>query len=125
MPFAGAVTEHALGAHVCAVKVPFVQDVRGPVTLYPELQANEQLLPEARLVGQVPRKPFAGAVTVHELPLICIPRMRSCWRGRWKERYAHTIFSELAILELQKRDGRMTRGSSMLRDGSTRSSVPG
>jgi hypothetical protein len=31
--FAGAVTEQGLGVHVCAVKLPAVQDVEAPVTL--------------------------------------------------------------------------------------------
>jgi hypothetical protein len=43
------------------------QDVAAPTRLKPTLQVNEQLLPEASEVGQVPRVPFAGAGTAHEL----------------------------------------------------------
>ena len=43
---------------------PNVQDV-APETVYPELQLNLQLDPEARLKLHVPRLPLAGAVREH------------------------------------------------------------
>jgi hypothetical protein len=66
-PFAGAVTVHPFGTHICvALKVPFVHVVSAPTRLKPVLHVSEQLLPEGRFEGQLPRKPFAGGVTGHE-----------------------------------------------------------
>ena len=54
-------------AHDCtAVNTPLEQDVAEPTRLKPTLQENEQLLPEARVPGQLPRVPFAGGDTAHE-----------------------------------------------------------
>jgi hypothetical protein len=56
-----------LAAQVCGVKTPVEQDVTEPMRLKPELHANEQLPPEARMDEQLPRLPFAGADTAHGL----------------------------------------------------------
>jgi hypothetical protein len=66
-PFDGAFTTHEAGVQVCAVRTPFVQLVTGPLRTYPEAHWNWQLFPEGRVVWQVPRNPFAGAVTGQEL----------------------------------------------------------
>jgi hypothetical protein len=67
VPFEGALIVHELGAHVCRVTVPLVQDVAAPTSVYPALHTSAQLLPDERTDGQVPRAPFDGAVTEHGL----------------------------------------------------------
>jgi hypothetical protein len=100
VPFDGAVTEHGLGTHDCAVNVPFVQDVTAPESAKPTLQEKLQLLPEEREDGQLPRAPFEGGVTVQELPLIILlallfsARLRGASRATHFHRVSHTRVTE-------------------------------
>jgi hypothetical protein len=68
LPFAGAVTAQAFAVQVWFdVRTPREQLVTEPLRVKPELQATEQLVPDASVDGQLPRLPFAGAITVQAL----------------------------------------------------------
>jgi len=63
-PPVGIGTKQGLGLQVTVVAFPAVQEML-PLIVYPVLQVGKHVEPEASLLLQVPRAPFAGESTMH------------------------------------------------------------